>query len=113
MKPLDLTKPLQTRSGDHAELVYNGLSEPFPLAVVVHRNDGTRIMRTYRLDGVYYPDENSPSNLMNVPVRGECWANIYPAGTPAAHSTREQADKHAGHDRIACVRVEYEEGEGL
>lgn len=113
MKPLDLTKPLQTRLGEKAELVYNGLSGLSPLAVVVHRGDGRRDIRTYRLDGVRYGDENSPDNLRNVPQRGECWVNIYPIGVPATHHTKEQADEYARSDRIACVRVEYEEGEGL
>lgn len=116
MKPLDLTKPLQTVGGEHAELVYNGLSGPFPLAVVIHFNDGTRIMRTFRLDGSLYGDDDSQENLRNVPERGECWVNIYSDGSrcsPSAHRTRERADEYARHDRIACVRVEYEEGEGL
>ena len=113
MKPLDLTKPLQTRRGEHAELVYDGPTGDFPLVVVVHFDDGTRDLRTYKRNGVLYNDENSSANLRNVPQRGECWVNIYPDGIPRAHRTRELADKYAGPNRIACVRVEYEEGEGL
>ena len=47
------------------------------------------------------------------------WLNIFPAGYQHA-STKEEADKKAyesyrgySSKRIACVKVEFEEGEGL
>lgn len=113
MKELDLTKPLQTCKGERAELIYDGLPGPYSLVVVVHHDDGDRTMRTYRLDGVYHCDEDSPENLRNIPKRGEFWVNIYPDDSRCSHRTRERADEYARSDRIACVRVEYAEGEGL
>jgi hypothetical protein len=53
----------------------------------------------------------------NIPERREAWVNIYrrPPSSPEAHVhfTREEADNRAGRSRIACIRIEYEEGEGL
>lgn len=43
---------------------------------------------------------------------GEVWVNIYP-GLASAFITREQAEERAGLARIACVRVEWTEGDGL
>jgi len=83
----------------------------YPLIGYYDNDQGHRIHTAWAWDGRNY--DMHGAQIENVTERDECWVNIYPAGTPAAHSTRELADKYAGHDRIACVRVEYEEGEGL
>lgn len=45
------------------------------------------------------------------------WLNVYPddPGHPVAvaRGSREDADRHASKDRIACINVKYKEGEGL
>lgn len=43
------------------------------------------------------------------------WVNFYPwsSGLRGVHNTKEDADRSAGYDRIACVRVEFTEGDGL
>ena len=33
------------------------------------------------------------------------WINIYPGGTECLHKTKEEADKHASVNRIACVKL--------
>lgn len=47
--------------------------------------------------------------LTNAPQKHVKWVNVY----PTTHATREEADKRALPSRIACVRIEFEEGEGL
>lgn len=56
--------------------------------------------------------------VTNVPQKHVRWVNWYgvdPCGV--AHRSREAADEAAkkatGSTRIACIRVEFEEGEGL
>lgn len=112
MKPLDLTKPLQTRLGEKAELVYDGISGDWPLAVVVHLNVGVKTLRTYTREGVLYNNEDSMSNLMNVPEKRTIWLNIY-EDRQTGHPNRDHADYFAGYGRLACVEVTYTEGEGL
>ena len=48
-------------------------------------------------------------------VRVRAVFNCYSDGTFAWHANREQADRGAGHARIACkeIDIEVEEGEGL
>jgi len=56
----------------------------------------------------------SPWDIINVPEKRELWLNIYPnTYLIGAYETRTDADNWASSDRIACVRVEYTEGEGL
>lgn len=51
------------------------------------------------------------------PVKRVVWLNFYDNAHPSEHDTKEAADSYDGfYDnmiRIACVRVEFEEGEGL
>jgi hypothetical protein len=43
------------------------------------------------------------------------WVNVYDETTSGDYETKEEADKNADKDRIACIKVEldFEEGEGL
>lgn len=49
------------------------------------------------------------------------WVNFYPPTdgngpsqwATTSWKTREWADKHAARGRLACVRVEFEDGDGL
>jgi hypothetical protein len=42
------------------------------------------------------------------------WINVYPAGaTSDIHDTKEHADMGADLYRIACIPVEFNEGDGL
>jgi hypothetical protein len=50
-------------------------------------------------------------------VKLEGWVNVYksgpsstwPASTSQAHRTKEDADKYADSNRVACIRIEWEE----
>jgi len=48
--------------------------------------------------------------LVNTPIKHKRWVNIYPS---TVHATREEADSGAARNRIACIEVEFEEGEGF
>ncbi len=50
------------------------------------------------------------------PEKKKFWLNIYSNGSKAAYDSRESADERCGlsiSPRIACIEVEYEEGQGL
>lgn len=48
------------------------------------------------------------------PKKQAFWVNVYPLSFGSdRYETKEQADRGAGRTRIACVRVEFTEGEGL
>ena len=49
-----------------------------------------------------------------MPQKKVAWLNIYPEGVVyGEYESKACADMGACPDRIACIRVEYEEGEGL
>jgi len=47
------------------------------------------------------------------PVTRVLWMNIYDDDAIISHFTKEEADLECDDGRIACVRVEFTEGEGL
>lgn len=53
---------------------------------------------------------DSDLDLVPVPKKHKVWVNIYPT---TGNATREQADHYATPSRIACIPVEFTEGEGL
>lgn len=56
----------------------------------------------------------SEQRLTMAPKKQAFWVNVYPSAFGAdRYKTKEEADRGAGYQRIACVRVEFEEGEGL
>ena len=55
-------------------------------------------------DGGHVPEEPKHS----------LWLNVYQVEEAACgHATRENADKHASGNRIACINITFKEGEGL
>jgi hypothetical protein len=55
---------------------------------------------------------------VNVPKKHEVWINFYDDDGEGdydsySYSSRAIADESADSNRIACVRVEFTEGEGL
>lgn len=53
-------------------------------------------------------------SIVNCPRKYVRWINMYPDNRIVRwHKTKEHADKRTAHGRIACVKVEFEEGEGL
>lgn len=68
------------------------------------------------LDHVSIQDSNpltKPNWVWRVkPEKKKVWINIYPL-TCHFHESKELARKHSHGGRIACVEIEYEEGEGL
>lgn len=111
MKPLDLSKPVQTRDGQPVTIFTTERpNSPYP--VVGMTNEGTIL--TYTAQGKSYSDSREHAlDLMNVPERRTIWLNIYENRPPREYSSRDQANFFADPGRIACVEVTYTEGEGL
>ena len=45
------------------------------------------------------------------PQKLKMWVNVYK--TIFGYSTKDEANERAAPDRIACIEIEFEEGEGL
>lgn len=118
MSKIDWTKPLETLSGYPVlEVLATDLSPPFTHCIKLDL-DGEKTVRRCMPDGKVYHDlSDSQFNLRNVPERSECWVNVYRRTDGdlsfVVKHTRKMADVHASPGRIACVHVEFKEGDGL
>jgi hypothetical protein len=117
-KPLDLSKPLQLQRGDKVigamRLPDGRIMAAYSMAE--YRSDALTCADIWSSDGTYTSGDPSELDIINVPVKHEMWLNIYFDGSrfePYCYGTRNEADKNSSDHRIACVRVEFTEGEGL
>ena len=109
---IDWTKPIETMDGQPARVLATDLAYHRPVVVAV-ASKGADHEAVWLLtsEGAY--DTDRPLMVRNVPpdpiVR---YINMYPNGCRGrAHESRAKADNSAGSSRIACVRVEFKEGQ--
>lgn len=110
---VDWTKPIETVDGHSARVLATDLDSSFPVAVAVRNggNDHETVLLLHS-DGSY--TKGKPPTIRNVPpdpiVR---YLNVYRDGSIncVGHKSRADADDYKGQGRIACVRVEFKEGQ--
>lgn len=114
----DLSKPYQRRDGIQCEIVKR-LKQNKYLVVSVTGNGDDFAYEVY-LDGKELLSEyEGRYDLVNIPKKIEGFLNIYKAKDGCIrvidplYSSRPEADEYAGGNRIACIFVSFEEGEGL
>ena len=112
---LDLSKPVQTRAGRTAkifEVINDGSS--WPIHGAYQDSTSTWFSRQWRHSGsASYGPSTDPYDLINVPETRTVWVNVYKDGLGASFNTKDSANNVACPDRIACIKVTYEVGEGL
>ena len=124
MTAFDATKPVQRRDGCKAEIVRDDLNSKYPIVAVITLVDGRQEAVSYTATGKWIASSrrDETSDLINVPVQHERWVNFYKygprdeisvgGGTYASHAVAKAASG-GGPFCIACVRVEFTEGDGL
>lgn len=115
---IELGKEYTTRDGKRVVILATNGRGAYPVVGQILQRDGEWDHNTWTANGNFYSDTSvRTDDLIEVkPVRVfERWVNIYANGTTPCHSMRQDADRNAGKDRIAClhIRQEYKEGEGL
>jgi hypothetical protein len=109
MKKLDVTKPLRSKTS----------KEPITLIAINGRGGYPNIGYVGSSSQLVEWDEYGNAlewphadQIENTPNKKTGYMNIYPQEVAyGAYSTRKQADHAAQRTRIACVKVEYEEGQ--
>ena len=112
MTTFDPTKPVRTRDGRPARIVCTDRAGAKSLVSMVMEPDGYELIFTHYADGAAECGGESDYDLINIPERHVRWVNVY-QGQVTLYCSKEGADYAARDDRIACVRIEFEEGEGL
>lgn len=109
---IDINKKYQTRAGRPVELLTTSARGEWP--VIGHIGGEDRVI-LWTMDGVCtYSNLGFPANdLVEVKPKRVVWLNVYPDGDSSSHESREDADSRSLDGRIACLEIEFEEGEGL
>lgn len=84
----------------------------YPL-IALTKEDGQEVDSSHTIDGLFEREIEGRLDLVNISEKIERWVNIY--SREYGHATKEEADACAGNakDRIACIPIEFTEGEGL
>lgn len=105
-KPFDKTKPF-TWNGRPATYLCD-LNDDVIVAKVV-LDSGVDSVLVFNRDGTAV---GFTAPLVNTPVKHKRWVNIYTDGG-VVYLSKSHADECADRRRIACVEVEFDDGEGL
>lgn len=110
----DPTKPVKTRDGHKARIVSDKAeNHPYKYIAIITQDHGREYAATFSSEGNYDTLVGEcGQDLINVPEKREMWVNVY-ADDVTSYDTKREADEIASPSRIACVRVNYEVGEGL
>ena len=131
MKELDPTKPVQLRDGRQVRNVcwdFRRIDGSICISGII-ACEKYDLSMTWCANGKRYPNSqfDEVDDLINVPERIEGWANVYPDSESACmmsngesyislrgwHKSKEEADRHALRNRIACHYISITVGEGL
>ena len=112
-KPFDPTKPVRTRAGAAARILCtDARGTSGNILALVDRGEYEAAYWFYQ-DGRYLRGAPHSLDLINIPERHVRWANVTSHGTAYLYESEWAADSHRSPNCIACIRLEFEEGEGL
>lgn len=109
---ISMGKKYQTRDGQPVELLTTRARGERPVMGYVGGQDQVSL---WTLDGVYTHSHQATHvyDLVEVKPKRVMWLNVYPNGATSAYRTRPDADSRRFDGCIACLKIEFEEGEGL
>lgn len=113
-KPIDFTKPVQTRDGKPARILCTDrITRELPVVALILL-EGNEQICSFHPDGRYRSDSDSDFDLINVPpkVVSEGYSNVYRDGsTGKLHITKDAAQSQALSDAIGLIKITtYDDG---
>jgi hypothetical protein len=103
---LDLSKPVQTRSGMPVTIFSTVGREPYPIIGFIGESFEPN---SWMKDGTYN-HLNTAIDLVNAPTKYSAYINLYSDGTITVHDTYEEACKIAGKQQPRKARVRFVRG---
>lgn len=93
------------------EILATDIDSRFPIVAKVTLFNGVKAIRRYTLEGEEEHGNNGLDNLINIPETHVRYFNVYEDSISPPHFTRSGADDGYSKGRIACIRVEFKEGQ--
>lgn len=107
-KPVDLTKPVQTRDGKPVRILCTDRRHLDCHVVALVLVDGNELVRSFYPDGRYLGGGANDNDLVNVPpkVVSEAYLNIYSTGVVGAKfTTKAAAQREASPCTIGIIKL--------
>ena len=114
MLKIEAGKKYRTRGGDEVEILRMDVRASQPVVGIMTYDDGSQIVRQWHTDGSYWVERSKSENdlISEIKPKRVVWLNVYPDDDGGFYyDSRAQADRMATPYRIACIRVEFEEGQ--
>jgi hypothetical protein len=108
-KQIDWTKPVERVSDGSPVRVLcaDRRGDSCPVVLLISSPSGYEFIAKCQIDGTYC---TASPLYRNVPVKRVGYLNVY-RNRACLHETRESAENGLDFDAVACVRVEYTEGQ--
>lgn len=111
---IDLSKTYRTRGGNEVKLyaIDESLGK-YPVVGVRLLGENHWVSERWTLKGEFYGVKKSPEDLVEVKRKQVAYLNVYPGGVDQRlFKSQFEANIVASREsRIACIRVEFEEGQ--
>jgi hypothetical protein len=108
-KPVDFTKPVMFR--DETRFTLMGTNFRGTCPVQGYAADETQLCGRFGDGRLYRDGLDSPFDIVNVPEKIVGYMNIYRHSIGSFNISRKEADLIAHTDRLACICIEYTEGQ--
>ena len=111
-----MTDKYQTRDGLTARVLCVNLNRPlYPVVAAITNEDGIEVIWYFTDEGRFInTNVDRVEDLIPKPKRIKGWINVYPyCYIYGLYPTKKEADENADPQRIACIEIDVEEGEGL
>lgn len=109
---IDPAKTYRTRDGREVRIYAVDGEGVYPVHGSI-LEDGLWCPNQWKPDGNFTLSGGShPSDLIEVKHKHVWWVNMY-SNQAVGYFSKEKADLMASASRLACIRIEFEEGEGL
>jgi hypothetical protein len=112
---IDKNKTYKTRRGHAVRIYATDGEEDYPVhgAIYLLEKDKWRCITWTDAGHFISKSAEHDRDLIEVKPKHVVWVNVYAARIDGMFCSRKTADACAFPQRIACIRIEYEEGEGL
>lgn len=112
---IDKTREYTTRNGKAVRIYTIDGGGTFPIHGAWLNCEGHWVPETWTVKGNVYHNNTiiSPLDLIEKPKIIKGWINIYQENTSGVYATKSSASICSNPGRIACIQVEFKEGEGL
>jgi hypothetical protein len=106
---IDITKKHTTRNGLEVYLISDKGRGDYPIIGFIGDD---KDVKTWTKEGVFHTGNAfNGLDLVEVKEKKVAYVNIYPTSIGGSNPSRSIADECSAHIRIACIRIEYEEGQ--